>query len=101
MKATICKLDEIPSEGCKSIQFFDRDVLVYRSQGLPMATINTCVHLGGPLEREGNSFVCKWHRAEFDCTTGRLKSGPEGTHDRLLQLPTMVEDDALIYVYGE
>jgi hypothetical protein len=28
-------------------------------------------------------------------------SGPDGTHDRLLMLPTRVEDGVLTYVYGE
>jgi nitrite reductase/ring-hydroxylating ferredoxin subunit len=101
MKTPICALSDIPSEGAKPLQFFGRDVLVYRAGGEPAAVFNACVHLGGPLERKGERFVCPWHGAEYDCASGMLQSGPNGTHDRLLVLPTRVEDDSLMYVYGE
>jgi nitrite reductase/ring-hydroxylating ferredoxin subunit len=101
MKAPICAVCDIPAEGCKPVVFFGRDVLVYRAEGQAMAVFNACVHLGGPLERHGNSFVCPWHKAEYDCATGMLKSGPSGTHDHLLTLPTAVEGGNLMYVYEE
>jgi nitrite reductase/ring-hydroxylating ferredoxin subunit len=101
MKAPICHLSDIPKDGAKPVQFFGRDVLVYHAGGPPMAVFNACMHLGGPLERKSESFVCPWHNAEFDCATGMLKDGPAGTHDRLLMLPTLVENDKLMYVYGE
>jgi nitrite reductase/ring-hydroxylating ferredoxin subunit len=101
MKSLICKLNEIPDSGSKTIHFFEREVLIYKANGLPMATVNTCMHLGGPLIKEGDSFVCQWHNAKFDCASGALEDGPEGTHDRLLKLPTIVEGDTLMYVYGE
>jgi nitrite reductase/ring-hydroxylating ferredoxin subunit len=101
MKTPICALSQIPQDGCKPVQFFGREVLVYHADGQAMAVFNACVHLGGPLERHGDNFVCQWHKAEFDCASGMLKHGPQGTHNRLLQLPTVVENSNLIYVYGE
>jgi nitrite reductase/ring-hydroxylating ferredoxin subunit len=101
VKAPICPLAEIPADGAKAVQFFGRDVLVYRADGEPHAVFNACVHLGGPLDRQGDQFVCPWHGAHFDCASGMRVSGPDGTHDRLLMLPTRVEDGVLTYVYGE
>lgn len=101
MKAPICKLNDIPAQGVRQVTFFERDVLVYRAGGEPHAVFNACVHLGGPLERGGEQFVCPWHGATFDCGSGLCVSGPEGTHDRLLMLPTKVEGEDLLYVYGE
>jgi nitrite reductase/ring-hydroxylating ferredoxin subunit len=102
MKSPICPVKDIPADGgAKPVKFFDRDVLVYHVQGRPQAVFNACVHLGGPLERQGDQFVCPWHGARYDCASGRLASGPQGTHERLMVLPTVVEDGVLTYVYGE
>ncbi len=101
MKAPICAVHDIPAEGSKSVVLFGRDVLVYRAEGEARAVFNACVHLGGPLQRKGDLWVCPWHNAEYDCASGIRKSGPPGTHDRLLVLPTVVEGEQLMYVYGE
>lgn len=101
MKAPICKISDIPAEGVRNVKFFDRDVLVYWVNGTPHAVFNACMHLGGPLERKNDQFVCPWHGASFSCATGQRIQGPEGTHGKLLVLPTQVENGELIYVYGE
>lgn len=101
VKAPICKLQDIPAEGVKAVTFFDREYLVYRAGGEPRAVLNACMHLGGPLERKGDRFVCPWHGASFACSSGVRESGPQGTHDRLLTLPTRSENGELVYVYGE
>lgn len=101
MRAPICPIKDIPADGALPVRFFDRDVLVYSVGGRPQAVFNACVHLGGPLRREGDEWVCPWHGARYDCATGRLLSGPDGTHPKLLVLPTVVEDGVLTYRYGE
>lgn len=101
MKASICPVADVPAEGTRPVSFFGRDYLVYRAGGEPRAVFNACVHLGGPLERRGDHFVCPWHGATFDAATGRCAHGPQGTQAGLLVLPTRVEDGMLTYVYGE
>ena len=101
MKVSLCRVDEIPAEGTKAVDFFGREVLVYRVDGAPKAIANVCLHLGGPLQQEGQKFVCGWHGAEFSCMDGRRLKGPARAETRLMFLPTQIEDDILLYVYGE
>jgi len=101
MKAPLCRVDEIPADGAKAVDFFGREVLVLQVDGAPRAIANVCMHLGGPLQREGDKFVCAWHGAEFSCSDGRRLKGPARAEARLMTLPTRVEDGVLLYVYGE
>jgi nitrite reductase/ring-hydroxylating ferredoxin subunit len=101
MKVTLCQVDEIPAEGTKIVDFFGRQVHVYRVDGTPKAVANICLHLGGPLQQEGEKFVCAWHGAEFSCEDGRRLKGPARAEARLMFLPTRIEDGQLLYVYGE
>lgn len=101
MKVPLCPIDEIPEEGAKTVDFFGREVLVLKVDGKPKAIANVCMHLGGPLRRDGDKFVCQWHGAEFGCGDGRRLKGPARADTRLMELPTQIVDDALTYVYGE
>ena len=101
MKVPLCSVAEIPDNGAKEITFFGRSVLVYKVDGRPRAIANVCLHLGGPLQCEGDTFVCAWHGAAFSSTDGRRIKGPARQDARLMVLPTRVEDDVLTYVYGE
>lgn len=101
MKVSLCPLEGIPNEGAKTIDFFGREVLVFKTDGNPKAVLNVCIHLGGPLQREGDRLICQWHGAEFDCQHGKTLKGPAHPDSRLITLPTRVEDGALTYVYGE
>lgn len=101
MKALLCRVEEIPDEGTKVVDFFGREVLVYRVDGVAKAVANVCMHLGGPLQREGDAFVCAWHGAKFGCSDGQRLRGPARADTRLMFLPTRIEDGQLLYVYGE
>ena len=101
MKVPLCAVADIPDEGTKDVEFFGRPVLVYRVGGQPRAIANVCLHLGGPLQREGDTFVCPWHGAKYACADGRRIDGPVRQDARLMTLPTRVEDGILLYVYGE
>lgn len=101
MKVPLCRVDEIPEEGVKPLDFFGRDVLIFKAEGKPKAILNICMHLGGPMKREGDRLVCQWHGAEFDCRRGKCLKGPAHADSRLITLPTRVEDGVLEYVYGE
>jgi nitrite reductase/ring-hydroxylating ferredoxin subunit len=101
MKVPLCPVAEIPDEGTREIAFFGRSVLVYKVEGKPRAIANVCLHLGGPLQCEGDKFVCAWHGAEFALNDGHRVKGPARQDARLMVLPTLIEDDVLTYVYGE
>jgi len=101
MKVPLCKVDEIPDEGLKTVDFFGREALVLNINEEPKAILNYCMHLGGPMKREKDRLVCTWHGAEFDCAQGNCLKGPARPDSRLIILPTRVEDGALTYVYGE
>ena len=101
MKVPLCRVDEIPDEGAKMVDFFGREALALKVNGRPKAIMNVCMHLGGPLSRDGDTLVCGWHGAEFTCADGRHLAGPGRPDARLLTLPTRVEDGMLTYVYGE
>jgi len=101
MKARLLALDEIPAKGARKIDFFGREALAYMHAGAPRVILNYCQHLGGPLERKGERFVCGWHGAEFSCASGRCEQGPAARDSKLMFVPTRIEDGALYYVYGE
>ena len=101
MRVPLCRVEEIPADGAKAVEFFGREVLALNVNGRPKAIMNTCLHLGGPLHREGEKLVCAWHGAEWACATGRHLSGPGHADAHLLTLPTRIEDGVLTYVYGE
>jgi nitrite reductase/ring-hydroxylating ferredoxin subunit len=101
MKAALCKLTDIPAAGATRVDFFGREALVYLADGEPRAVVNACTHLGGPLDLKNGQLVCGWHGARFDAASGDTRSGPAGTCQHALMLPTRVEDGVLNYVWGE
>jgi nitrite reductase/ring-hydroxylating ferredoxin subunit len=101
MKVSLCKIHEIPEEGAKTVDFFGREVLVLKVEGRPKAILNVCMHLGGPMKRDGDRLVCEWHGAEFSVTRGLRIAGPAHPGSRIITLPTRIESGELVYVYGE
>lgn len=101
MKVALCKVDDIPADGARTVDFFGREILVLRVDGRAKAMLNVCMHLGGPMTRHGDHLVCAWHGAEFGAGDGACVKGPARADSRLITLPTRVEEGVLMYVYGE
>lgn len=101
MKHPLINLSDIPDEGSKIVDFFGREVHVYKVEGKPRAVANLCMHFGGPLEYRDCKFVCAWHNAEFDAEKGTRLEGPAPSNSRLMFLSTKEEDGVLNYVWGE
>ena len=101
MKHPIIPVNEIPDHGTRVVEFFGREVHVYKAKGKPVAVANTCLHFGGPLECQDGKFVCQWHGAEFSAEDGQRLKGPASRSSRLMFLSTTIEDDMLTYVWGE
>lgn len=100
MKHPLYPVSEIPASGTKLVPFFGREVHVYQVAGAPRAAVNTCLHLGGPLDFRDGRFVCAWHQAEFGAD-GACRKGPAAPGSRLMFLPTQIVDGVLHYVWGE
>jgi nitrite reductase/ring-hydroxylating ferredoxin subunit len=96
----LCPVSDIPATGTRLVPFFGREVHVYLENGKPRAAVNTCLHLGGPLEFKDGRFVCPWHNAEFG-PDGVCRRGPAPKDSRLMFLPVRVEEGVLHYVWGE
>jgi nitrite reductase/ring-hydroxylating ferredoxin subunit len=101
MREPLIAVEDIPPEGTVTADFFDREVLVMMQNGHPRAFLNICMHHGGPLTLDGDTFTCSWHGSTFDARTGKAISGPVRPDARLIMLPTRVEDGMLNYVYEE
>jgi nitrite reductase/ring-hydroxylating ferredoxin subunit len=101
MREPLIPMSDIPQEGTVTVSLYGRDVLVMLLDGKPRAYANVCLHHGGPLSLEGDTFVCEWHGSTFEARTGKAISGPVRPDARLMMLPTRVEDDILTYVYDE
>jgi nitrite reductase/ring-hydroxylating ferredoxin subunit len=100
MEHPLIRLEDIPAAGAATVDFFGREVLVYLVDGQPRATANVCTHLGGPLDTCEGQFVCAWHGATFDLTTGDRRSGPARPNTKLMHLPTKIADGQLLYVWN-
>lgn len=101
MKTSLLRVDEIPEQGTRTLDFFGRQIHVFKAEGKPRAIMNACMHIGGPLDYQDGRFVCAWHNAEFDGATGQRLAGPAPSSSRLMFLPTRIEDGVLMYVWNE
>jgi nitrite reductase/ring-hydroxylating ferredoxin subunit len=101
MRERLISMEDIPPDGTVTVDLLGREVLVMMQSGKPRAFLNVCMHHGGPLVLEGDSFNCQWHGSTFDARTGKALSGPVRPDARLIMLPTRVEDGVLTYVYEE
>jgi nitrite reductase/ring-hydroxylating ferredoxin subunit len=101
MREPLIRVSDIPQDGTVTADLLGREVLVMLQNGKPRAYLNVCMHHGGPLTLEDDTFTCDWHGSTFDVRTGRALSGPVRPDARLIMLPTRVENDVLTYVYEE
>ena len=61
-----------------------REILVANMDGEFFAVDDTCTHSGASLsegELNENVVTCGWHKAEFDCKTGKLAKFPAKMRD--------------------
>ena len=99
MKVPLAKLTEIPEGDIKEISFFERSVYLIKVDDRYNAFVNVCTHAGGPLMLEDGKLRCQWHQACFSLENGKKLEGP--APHALIRLPVRVEEDQLVYVYGE
>ena len=101
MREALIAMEDIPPEGTITVDLLGREVLVMMLNGKPRAYLNVCMHHGGPLTLDGETFTCEWHGSTFEARSGKALSGPVRPDARLIMLPTRVEAGVLTYVYEE
>jgi len=84
----LCRLDAIPDPGAKEFRAMvdgeTRRVFVVRKGGQVFGYVNSCPHVGAPLNMEDDKFLdlfqtsilCANHFALFDIESGRCTRGP-------------------------
>lgn len=80
--ARLVAVDALPPSGVAEVETKQHGTLaVGMADGKPFATSNVCRHqlakLGRGQIRDG-CLECPWHRARYDVTTGKMRSGPKG-----------------------
>jgi nitrite reductase/ring-hydroxylating ferredoxin subunit len=101
MKVALINVNDIPDKGTKLVDFFGRQVHVYKSNGKIKAVMSICTHFGGQLDYQDCKFVCAWHQAEFAPEDGHRLAGPAPSNSHLMFLSTRIEEGVLHYVWGE
>jgi nitrite reductase/ring-hydroxylating ferredoxin subunit len=84
----LCRIDEVPEGGGRGFRFGSgvdlRAVFVVRRNGALFGYVNSCPHLGTPLDflpdrffaRDGRHLLCSTHGALFRVADGFCISGP-------------------------
>ena len=78
------KVSDIPSGKMIKISVDGKEIMVANINGDFCAMDDTCTHSGSSLSEgslEGCIVTCGWHKAEFDCKTGKLFKFPAKIND--------------------
>ncbi|MFC4352127.1 Rieske (2Fe-2S) protein [Fodinicurvata halophila] len=106
----LCQLDDIPDGGARGFALSQSerslDIIVVRQGRTLAGYINSCPHLGTPLEifpdrfltRDGRHLLCHTHGALFTLDAGDCIAGPcKG--DRLPPVPLELRDDGQVLAW--
>lgn len=78
----LVNVKDLGERGVTKVHTRHGQLAVGKASGQPFAVSNRCRHLGASLGEgtvtEGGCLKCPWHGAEYDVTTGRMTSGPQG-----------------------
>ena len=72
-----------------------KEIMVANIDGSYCAIDDSCTHSGASLSEgrlDGCTVVCGWHKAEFDCKTGKLVKFPAKIRD-LASYKVSIESD--------
>ncbi len=78
------KISDIPPGKMIKISVDGKEILVSNIDGEFFAMDDSCTHSGASLSEgnlEGCTVTCGWHKAEFDCKTGKLVKFPAKIND--------------------
>ncbi len=89
------KISDIPPGKMIKISVDGKDVMVANIDGDFCAMDDSCTHSGASLSEgslDGCTVTCGWHKAEFDCKTGKLVKFPAKINN-LASYDVTVESD--------
>ena len=72
-----------------------KEIMVVNIDGDYCAMDDSCTHSGASLSEgklDGSKVICGWHKAEFDCKTGKLVKFPAKIRD-LASYNVSIESD--------
>ncbi len=93
------KVSDIPSGKMIKISVDGKEIMVANINGDFCAMDDTCTHSGSSLSEgslEGCIVICGWHKAEFDCKTGKLVKFPAKINDLESYNVTVESDNVFV-----
>jgi nitrite reductase/ring-hydroxylating ferredoxin subunit len=93
------KISDIPPGKMKKISVDGKDVMVANIDGDFCAMDDSCTHSGASLSEgslEGCTVTCGWHKAEFDCKTGKLVKFPAKINNLASYNVTVESDNVFV-----
>lgn len=99
----LCALTDLDATGAKGINLGGTGIFVVRSDEGVFGYVNSCPHVGVPLDMEpdefisdfGDEIICSTHGARFRIEDGECVSGP-CTGDVLEPVAVKVEDNQVV-----
>ena len=93
------KVSDIPSGKMIKISVDGKEIMIANIDGDFCAMDDTCTHSGSSLSEgslEGCIVSCGWHKAEFDCKTGKLFKFPAKINDLESYNVTVESDNVFV-----
>ena len=97
-KVIAAKVSDINAGSLYKASVEGHDITLTNIDGKFYAIDDTCTHAGASISEgtiEGNTIRCGWHKAEFDCTSGKLVKFPATIKD-LKSYPVSIEGDNVL-----
>ncbi|KZB71351.1 MULTISPECIES: Rieske (2Fe-2S) protein [Thalassospira] len=99
----LCALGDLDATGAKGLNLGGTGIFVVRSGDDVFGYINSCPHIGVPLDMEpdefisdfGDEIICSTHGARFRIEDGECVSGP-CAGDMLEPVAVKIKDDQVI-----
>jgi nitrite reductase/ring-hydroxylating ferredoxin subunit len=98
-KIIVGKVSDIPLGKMIKISVDGKDVMVANIDGDFCAMDDSCTHSGASLSEgslEGCTVTCGWHKAEFDCKTGKLVKFPAKINNLASYNVTVESDNVFV-----
>jgi len=89
------KISDITPGKMIKVSVDGKEIMVTNIDGNYYAMDDSCTHSGASLSEgrlDGCTVICGWHKAEFDCTTGKLVKFPAKIRD-LTSYHVSIESD--------
>jgi nitrite reductase/ring-hydroxylating ferredoxin subunit len=108
----LCQLDDIEDGQAKGFSFGEgpdaREIFVVREDGQVFGYLNSCPHLGTPLNWDGDRFIsddsglilCATHGALFEIEDGECVSGP-CAGQALEAVPVALDAEGRVVLIGD